>query len=195
MIIGITGGIGTGKSTVLKILNEKFGFSIFEADKIAHELMSKGNAVYDRIVNEFGNDILKSDGEIDRKVMSSLVFNNKSRLETINNIVHPAVIDEIKNRIERENKLNGTDKFVVEAALLIESGCGKICDKIWYIYSDDSIRIERLKSGRGMEEDAIKAVIKNQLNYEDFEDKTDAMIDNSFSIDNTISQIKKLLEF
>ena len=79
MIIGITGGIGTGKSTVLKILNEKFGFSIFEADKIAHELMSKGNAVYDRIVNEFGNDILKSDGEIDRKVMSSLVFNNKSR--------------------------------------------------------------------------------------------------------------------
>ena len=71
MIIGITGGIGTGKSTVLKILNEKFGFSIFEADKIAHELMSKGNAVYDRIVNEFGNDILKSDGEIDRKVMSS----------------------------------------------------------------------------------------------------------------------------
>lgn len=195
MIIGITGGIGTGKSTVLNILKEKFGFYILEADKVAHQLMCKGNKVYDRIVEEFGKDILLENGEINRKVMSKLVFNDKSKLEVLNGIVHPAVIEEIKERIKKESEINGVNDFVIEAALLIESGCGKICNKIWYIYSEDKVRIERLKTGRGMKEEDIRDIIKNQLNYKDFEDKTDALIDNSLSIENTIFQIEKLLEF
>ena len=185
----------SGKSTVLQILKEKFGFYILEADKIGHELMSKEMSVYDKIVERFGNDILSADGEIDRKEMSKIVFNDEKCLEELNNIVHPAVIDEIQRRMSDVRKKNGIDKFVIEAALLIESGCDSICDKVWYIYSEDKVRIERLKLGRGMKAEDIKAVIKNQLRYEDFTRNTSAMIDNSFSIENTVSQIEKLLEF
>lgn len=195
MVIGITGGIGTGKSTVLKLLNEKFGFYVFEADKVGHELMKSGEIVYNKIVETFGNEILDDNNEIDRKAMSKLVFSNKEKLEVLNNIVHPEVIAEMVRRMEYESKNHNINNFVIEAALLIESGCNKICDKVWYIYSDDDTRIERLKKGRGMKEEDIKAVMKNQLKYEEFKTGTSYVIDNSLSIENTCLQIEKLLEF
>lgn len=195
MVIGITGGIGTGKSTVLKLLNEKFGFYVFEADKVGHELMKSGEIVYNKIVETFGNEILDDNNEIDRKAMSELVFSNKEKLEVLNNIVHPEVIAEMVRRMEYESKNHNINNFVIEAALLIESGCNKICDKVWYIYSDDDTRIERLKKGRGMKEEDIKAVMKNQLKYEEFKTGTSYVIDNSLSIENTCLQIEKLLEF
>lgn len=194
MVIGITGGIGTGKSTVLNILNEKYGFHIFEADKIGHEVMKKGMSAYKKIVKAFGNDILNEDGEIDRCKMSDVVFNNKYELEILNNIIHPEVINEIKKRIEAGQK-EGINNFVIEAALLIESGCNLLCDRVWYIYSEDSVRIQRLKNNRGMTEEKILSVIKNQLDYREFANKTDAIIDNSSSMENTCRQIEKLLEF
>lgn len=195
MVIGITGGIGTGKSTVLKLLNEKFGFYVFEADKVGHELMKSGEIVYNKIVETFGKEILDDNNEIDRKAMSKLVFSNKEKLEVLNNIVHPEVIAEMVRRMEYESKNHNINNFVIEAALLIESGCNKICDKVWYIYSDDDTRIERLKKGRGMKEEDIKAVMKNQLKYEEFKTGTSYVIDNSLSIENTCLQIEKLLEF
>ena len=195
MVIGITGGIGTGKSTVLKLLQEDFGFFVFEADKIGHELMCKGEKVYKQIVDNFGTEILCDNGEINRKIMSGLVFNDKNKLEILNNIVHPAVILEIEKRMDEEKTINKKEMFVIEAALLLESGCDKICDKIWYIYTDDEIRIERLKNGRGMKEEEIKAVMKNQLKSYEFQNKTGHLIDNSKSIEDTRNQIEKLLEF
>ena len=101
MVIGITGGIGTGKSTILRILKEKYNFTIFEADKIAHELMMKGNVSYLKIVDYFGNDILDENNEIDRKKLGQKVFNDKKQLEKLNEFVHPEVIHEIQNRIEK----------------------------------------------------------------------------------------------
>lgn len=194
MVLGITGGIGTGKSTVLKILEEKYGFYILEADKIGHEIMEKGKPAYACIVEAFGEQILDNEGNIDRCRLAELVFHNQRALEKLNNITHPAVIREIEERIEQQRK-KGICHFVIEAALLIESGCAVLCDKVWYIYSEDSVRRERLKTGRGMTEDKITDVIQNQLSYEEFVEQTDAMIDNSFSVENTCSQIEKLLEF
>lgn len=195
MIIGITGGIGTGKSTVLKILEEKYGFVVFEADKIGHELMKKGNKTYDKIVKHFGNEILDSDLVINRKALSDIVFHDNEKLNHLNNMIHPAVISKIKSEIEKYRLENGTDKFVIEAALLIESGCDKICDWVWYIYADTPVRIERLIKSRGMSEKQIDTVMKNQLEKEDFIKNTDYVIDNSGSIEDTDRQIKKLLEF
>lgn len=194
MILGITGGIGTGKSTVLNILRDKYGFTIYEADRIAKEIMEKGGLAYNRIIECFGKDILDEKSEIDKEKMSERVFNNKDNLDKLNNIVHPAVIEEIKSRINRDREKGG-EKFVIEAALLLESKCNEICDKVWYIYSDEETRIERLKCGRGLEEKQIERVMKNQLSETDFRERTDAVIDNSKSIDNTVMQIEKLLEF
>lgn len=194
MILGITGGIGTGKSTVLNILKDKYGFTIYEADRIAKEIMEKGGLAYNKIIECFGKDILDEKSEIDKEKMSERVFNNKDNLDKLNNIVHPAVIEEIKSRINRDRE-KGREKFVIEAALLLESKCNEICDKVWYIYSDEETRIERLKCGRGLEEKQIERVMKNQLSETDFRERTDAVIDNSKSIDNTVMQIEKLLEF
>lgn len=194
MILGITGGIGTGKTTVLHILSEKYGFCVFEADKIGHELMKKNMLCHKKIVKEFGTGILDKDGEIDRNRLSGIVFSDSERLKNLNEIIHPEVINEIKKRIELKQK-DGCDNFVIEAALLFESGCDEICDKVWYIYSENSVRLTRLSEGRGISPEKALSVIKNQLREEDFADKADAIINNSFSVENTYLQIEKLLEF
>lgn len=195
MIIGITGGIGTGKSTVLNLLKHKYGFVVFEADKIGHELMQKGYEVYDKIVECFGTEILNEDLTINRKLLSDIVFHDKEKLKHLNRIVHPAVISEISSEIEKCRRQSGTDRFVIEAALLIESGCDKICDHVWYIYADREIRIDRLRKSRGMATEQIEAVMENQLDKEDFIKKTHTVIDNSGTMECTERQIKKLLEF
>lgn len=194
MIIGITGGIGTGKSTILKILREKYGFVIFEADKIGHERMAKGQEAYAKIIDLFGNEILDENLEINRKSLSNLVFHDKEKLEQLNQIIHPAVIKTIQERIHHYQTTQNIHRFVIEAALLIESGCDQICDTVWYIYADEDVRIERLMKNRNMTKEQIASIMKNQLKKQDFEENTDCVIDNSGSIKNTEKQIEKLLE-
>ena len=194
MILGITGGIGTGKSTVLNILKEKYDFLILESDKIAHEVMNPGNTAYNEIVEYFGDSILNEDKTINRKMMSEIVFNDKDKLNKLNSIVHPAVIKRISDTIEQE-KLNGKENFVIEAALLIESGCSKICDRVWYIYADTEVRIERLMKSRNMTRKQIEDVMKNQMKNEFFRDNTTDIVDNSNSIEDTYTRVQKLLEF
>lgn len=194
MILGITGGIGTGKSTVLNILKEKYDFLVLESDKIAHEVMNPGNTAYNEIVEYFGDSILNEDKTINRKMMSEIVFNDKDKLNKLNSIVHPAVIKRISDTIEQE-KLNGKENFVIEAALLIESGCSKICDRVWYIYADTEVRIERLMKSRNMTRKQIEDVMKNQMKNEFFRDNTTDIVDNSNSIEDTYTRVQKLLEF
>lgn len=193
MILGITGGIGNGKSTVLRILQEQYHFVVFEADHIAHELMLPGEKIYDSIVETFGPDILTGDGTIDRMRFGSMVFTDEKKLETLNQIVHSTVIEEISRRIEHIRQEQPDTNFVIEAALLIESGCYKICDRLWFIDSDSEIRRERLKKYRGYTDEKIQQVIANQLKKEEFLKYADDVIDNSFSIEETTAQIEKKL--
>lgn len=194
MVIGITGGIGAGKSTVLKLLKEKFGFTVIEADLVAKELMRQGTVVYQQVTERFGKEILREDGEFDRKKLAAVVFQDKEKLAALNGIVHPAVIEEIRKQITL-NEAEGFGRFVIEAALLIESGCNRLCDQVWYIDTAEDVRIERLKKGRGMTEEQIASVMKNQLPAEEFKRFTDAVIDNSYTEENTEEQIQNLLEF
>ena len=193
MILGITGGIGNGKSTVLKILQEQYSFTVFEADRIAHELMLPGKKIYDSIVKTFGTEILNTDGTIDRMRFGVMVFNDAEKLERLNQMVHPAVIDEISCQINHIRQEQPDMNFVIEAALLIESGCYKICDRLWYIDASPEIRSERLKKDRGYTEEKIEQVIANQLKKEEFLKYADDVIDNSFSIEETAAQIEKKL--
>ncbi|MCI8668186.1 MAG: dephospho-CoA kinase [Lachnospiraceae bacterium] len=193
MILGITGGIGNGKSTVLKILQEQYHFAVFEADRIAHELMMPGNKIFDSIVEAFGTEILNPDGVIDRMRFGAIVFSDASKLERLNQMVHPSVIDEISCRIHQLRQEQPDTNFVIEAALLIESGCYKICDRLWYIDTRPEIRRERLKRYRGYTDEKIQQVIANQLKKEEFLKYADDVIDNSFSIEETAAQIEKKL--
>ncbi|MBQ3665503.1 MAG: dephospho-CoA kinase [Lachnospiraceae bacterium] len=195
MVIGITGGIGAGKSTVLSILKNQYGFVIFEADQIAHELMRKGNISYLRIVSYFGNDILDENEEIDRKKLGQKVFSNKEQLEKLNEFVHPEVISEIQRRMAMDPKRKDNGRFVIEAALLFESGCNTICDQVWYIDTNTEVRKQRLREYRKMSDEQIESVMKNQLNRDRFEQLSDVVIDNSDSVGNTAKQIQNLLEF
>lgn len=193
MVIGITGGIGTGKSTVLKLLKDRYFFHIFESDKMGHEVMKPGTKVHDEIVKYFGYEILKPDEFIDREKLGEIVFNNQEKLEYLNSLIHPAVIKEISDRIERIKNIEENANFVVESAILFETGFDSICDKVWYVYADNDTRRKRLKEERGMSDERIEKIINQQLNEEEFKEKADVVLDNSNSFDDTFIMIQKLL--
>ena len=140
LILGLTGGIGSGKTAVLNILAESYDAYIIEADHLAHLLMEPGQRIYKRIVETFGTDILDETMQIDRKRLGDIVFHDKEQLEILNSISHPLVKEAILEQIE-EQRLAGRTLFVIEAALLIQDGYRQICDKMCYVYADLETRI------------------------------------------------------
>lgn len=191
-IIGITGGIGTGKSTVLKVMKEQFGAYVVEADRLAHQLMEPGEAAYRKIVDTFGTDILREDHTIDRGVLGGIVFQNSEALGQLNGIVHPAVKEYILLDIEKKRK-EQTDYYVIEAALLIEDGYRSICDELWYIHTDREERLNRLMAGRGGGREKWEQVIASQSDETFYRDNCDIIIDNGTNLQNTINMVKDLL--
>ena len=178
IVLGITGGIGSGKSAVLQLLSEQPDSVVLEADSLAHRLMSPGHTAYRRIVETFGREILAEDGTIDRQKMGQMVFQDPERLEQLNRIVHPEVKKSIRGRIRRA-KEGGVRLFVIEAALLIQDGYRNICHEIWYIHTDREIRIRRLLKSRGRTLAHWESVLANQPEEEFFFRNTDDVIENS----------------
>lgn len=192
-IIGITGGVGSGKSAVLDIFKQDYQSFVVQADLVAHELMMPGKISYNRIVDFFGKDILNEDNTINRKLLGEIVFSRKEKLKVLNSFVHPEVKNWIKELI-REKKENGSyNFFLIEAALLLEDHYDEICDEIWYVYAKRDVRIERLKTSRGYTEEKINDMMKNQLSEEEFRRRCNYTIDNSRSIGDTKEQIKNIL--
>ena len=194
MILGITGGVGTGKSTVLKILRDRYFYHVFEADKIGHEVIKPATLVYKMIVEHFGNEILLEDGNIDRHKLANIVFADREELEYLNRLVHPEVISELKNRIVSISESEEDANFVIESAILFETELHILCDKVWYVRSDVDKRVERLRESRGYTEDKISKIIAQQLNDKEFSSRADATIDNSGSVEETEEQLRKLIE-
>ena len=133
-IIGITGGVGAGKSTVLNYLEKHLSACVIQADQVGHQVMEPGGRCYAQVISLFGKNIVKNDNTIDRKAVSDVVFCNEQMRCRLNEIIHPAVKAFILERIEEEQK-NGRGLFVVEAALLLEDHYDTICHKIWYIHT------------------------------------------------------------
>lgn len=189
MVIGVTGGIGCGKSTVLTILKDKYNCYVIEADDVAHKLMLPYTKTYTEIVEYFGDNILNSDNTINRQTVSKIIFEDSLKLTKINSIVHPAVkryiVDEIDNHKEQI--------VIIEAALLIEAGYTDICDELWYVYTDNETRIKRLVEARGYSRQKVEAIIDNQLSDFEYRKNCDKIIDNSNSLESTLTQIDNLL--
>ena len=192
-IIGITGGVGSGKSRVLSYIEETFPCVICQADHVAWELQRPGEDGYVKIVEHFGKEILNVDGTINRPALGQIVFSNEQELFALNEIMHPAVKQEIQNRINAEDQ-RGTELFVVEAALLIEDHYDMICDELWYVFTKETVRRERLKASRGYSDEKIDSMIATQLSEEVFRKHCKVVIDNSGDFEYTCVQIQEAIK-
>ncbi|MBO5278578.1 MAG: dephospho-CoA kinase [Lachnospiraceae bacterium] len=195
MVIGITGGIGSGKSQVLSLMKQEFGAELLVADDIAHQLTEPGHSCYEHILDEFGSEVLSEDGSINRKKLSEIVFSNPVCLKKLNKIVHPMVKEYIRGEISCVQLEDPAKIIVIEAALLIEDHYDEICDEIWYVYATEEVRRERLKKSRGYSDEKIDDIMKNQLSDEQFRKSCQKIIDNSGTPEETLQELKKALEF
>ena len=192
-VIGVTGGVGAGKSEILNFIADNWNATVVEADEVGYLVMKPGKSCFAPIVELFGPGILQEDGTLDRTKIAELVFEDKELLDKLNAIVHPAVKKYIRKAIERE-KENETDFFIVEAALLIEDKYDELCDELWYIYADEETRTERLMKNRGYSEEKVKSIFANQLSEDEFSDHCDFEIDNSGDFEDTKEQIMQRMQ-
>ena len=190
MVIGLTGGIGAGKSAVMEYLQEKGCYTIL-ADDVARKLQEKGGVIYNEMLKAFGTDILGEDGQLDRNSVASVVFSDEKCLSQLNAIVHPAVREKILSLIA-ENK----DKYphiVIEAALLIEEHYEDVVDELWYVDAADEIRIKRLMEKRGYTREKCLSIMSRQLSREEYVRHCKVVLDNSTTLDKVRAQVDQAL--
>ena len=158
-LIGITGGVGAGKSEILQYIRKHYKCEIYLADQVAHEVKSPGQPCYQKMVELMGNGILQEDGTIDRAKMASRIFLEKELLLKVNALVHPAVQTYLLDRVKEARQNPEVELFFIEAALLIETGYKEIADEMWYIYADEKVRRNRLEASRGYTPQKISQIM------------------------------------
>ncbi len=191
--IGITGGIGAGKSEILDYIKKHYRCEIYLADQVAHLVKQPGTRAYGELVDLLGQDIIAGDGSIDRAAMADRIFARPDLLERVNDIIHPAVKEYLLERLERAGKEGKAELFFVEAALLIEGGYLALVDEMWYIYADETVRRERLLRSRGYSVEKISQIMARQLTEEHFRRNCHFVIDNSGSLEDSFRQIDRKL--
>ena len=193
--IGITGGVGAGKSAVLDYMATKPGVRVLLADEIAHELMEPGTDCYEQIRQAFPeHDIYKEDGHFDRIKLAKVIFSDGNRRARMNGIVHPAVKAYVIAEAERERQEGTLALLVLEAALLIEEHYDEICDELWYIYTSEKNRRERLKLNRGYSDEKIDNIFASQLSESTYREVCREEIDNNHLPEDAFSQIDALMK-
>lgn len=193
-IIGITGGVGAGKSKLLEYIHNNYNARIIFSDDAAKETEKKGMPCYDALVSLLGDGILSPDGEIDKKLMASRIFGDDKLLAKVNGIIHPEVKLYIKAEIEKERVLGEKEFFFIEAALLIEDHYDEICDELWYIYADEKVRRERLKASRNYSDEKTDSIMAAQLSEAEFRKGCKRVIDNSGDVEEAYRQIDLFLQ-
>ena len=188
--IGITGGVGAGKSTVLDFLAEKYQAYVMKTDEIGHLVMEPGQECYEPVIALFGKQIIKDDKTIDRRQVSDVVFSHPDMLERLNEIIHPAVKRYIRRQLELKRQ-QGQKICVVEAALLLEDHYQEFCDTIWYIHTDQEIRIRRLMENRGYTREKSISIIASQAPEEFFRANADYVVVNNTDLKETWQQIEE----
>ncbi|MFQ9515388.1 MAG: dephospho-CoA kinase [Eubacterium sp.] len=187
MIIGLVGGVGSGKSTVLNYLESNYNAYIIQSDHVAKEIMTPGYKAFEQISKAFPQVV--SHERIDNEKLSQIVFSDKEKLKQLNSITHPGTVEEIICRIKKSD----ASIIVVESALLIGSGLEKYCDEIWFVYCEIEKRIKRLMRDRGYSRERAEGIIKNQPSDDEYNTHADEFIDNTYSREKTNEQIDLLL--
>lgn len=192
--IGITGGIGAGKSEILQYIRQHYKCEIYLADEVAHLVKRKGTKCFEQLMELLGEEVVGADGEIDKAIMASKIFADEQVLTKVNAIVHPAVRQFLLDRLQEAQAKGDVELFFVEAALLIEAGYGELVDELWYIYAKEDIRRERLRSARGYSDEKITNILRSQLDEAEYRKHCDFVIDNSGALIDSFKQIDKKLE-
>ena len=179
-VIGLTGGIGSGKSTVAQFL-EELGAVFMDLDKVGHEVL-KQEEVREMLVSEFGRDILASDGEIDRARLGRLVFNDPEKLSRLNTITHPAIDKTTSDRLE-DYRQKGTRVAVLEAAAILEAGRGQVFDEIWVTIAPEEVALDRLAGRAGFSREEAEERLRSQLSNEERIRQADVVIGTDCTLD------------
>ncbi|MCD5413792.1 MAG: dephospho-CoA kinase [Clostridiales bacterium] len=190
-VIGLTGGIACGKTTVSNILR-KLGAVIIDADKLSREVVSKGSPTLNEIVFEFGASFLLENGELNRKKLAQLVFSNSEALKKLNQIIHPIIGQKIKNEIKWNKENTNYHVIIVDAALLIESNLIKLVDELWVVTASEAIQIKRLNERDGLSESEARLRISNQMTLEKKKKFANKIIDNSASLERLSEIVESL---
>jgi dephospho-CoA kinase len=182
LTIGLTGGIGSGKSTVAQILGE-FGAPSLDADKVAHTTYAPGGPAYDAVIAAFGEQVLASDRTIDRKKLGAIVFGNSELLNKLTSIVWPATFESIRRNVAELRASGATLPIVVEAAILIEANWHSLFDEIWLVRAPREQVVTRIEIQRGLKPSETEARIRAQLSDEDRAKHATLVIENNGSIE------------
>ncbi len=177
LVIGLTGGIGTGKSEVASLL-QSFGAEVINADQVGHEAYTPNSESWREVVNTFGEEILQPDGQIDRGRLGAIVFSNPQQLDKLNAIMHPRMARMVGDKIEVLRD-KGVPAVVVEAAVLFEAGWDSLVDEVWTTDSPVELVIERLQARNGMSEEEVRRRINSQMDRVERIERSDLVVDNS----------------
>lgn len=191
-VIGITGGVGAGKSAILNFLESHYKAKTLVADKIAHDLMGPAGECYLQIRELFPDtDVFLENGELDREKMAAVIFEDKVKRRKLNRIVHPAVKSYIEKQVLKEKQKGELDFLIIEAALLVEEKYGEICDELWYVYASEQTRARRLMDERGYSFRKIQQIFDSQLSEEEFRKACRVVINNDAGLPDTFVQIRE----
>lgn len=191
-VIGITGGVGAGKTQVLSYIEEHYSCRVLRADEAAHLLEQPGQACYKQLVKLLGKDILRGE-QIDKQKMAAVIFQDKEILAKVNAVIHPAVKRYILEQIAYERERGAVDYFFIEAALLIEERYDFIVDELWYVHSDIEVRRQRLARERQYSAEKIEAIMRGQLSEMEFRRHCKVVISNNGDLEETYRQIRELI--
>jgi len=191
-VIGLTGGIGSGKSTVSQLLSD-LGAVVLDADKVGHQAYQPGTETWREVVAAFGREIVASDGSIDRKKLGPIVFGDSEALARLNQIMHPRMYDMMADQIE-EYRQQGVEVVVLEAAVLLEAGWTPLVDEVWVTVASESTVVRRVRERTGLSEEQVRSRIHSQLSNEERTKEASVVIDNDGSLDELRAKVEGLWE-
>ena len=185
--IGLTGGIGSGKSAVSNILRD-LGACVIDADAVAHEVYRPGSDGWREVVAAFGREIAGPTGKIDRRKLGALVFGGGADVERLNSIVHPRARKLVAERLDVARS-DGETVAVVEASLLFEAGWGDMFDEVWVVTAPEETAVGRVAAARGIDAGSVRSRMRAQMSYEDRLSRADVAIDNSHTLDDLKARV------
>ena len=184
-VIGLTGGIGSGKSYVADVAVKNFEILHISTDEIARRQMLNGGESFYRVVEEFSkysDELLLENGEINRQVLGAIVLNDQMLLEKLDSITHPPVIEEVNKIIETERQNGRYAALMIETALIYEAGMDSICDEVWYVYAPRDTRKKRLMASRGYSEEKAEGFFRRQKPEEEFLKRAQRVVPNGADV-------------
>lgn len=190
-IIGLTGSVGSGKSTVGALMEKHFSVKMRMTDNIGHLAMEPGQDSYQKIVESFGDGILREDKTIDRNRLSGIVFSDTSKLQVLNGIIHPWVKDYLRKDIAQEQARGLFSYYVIESAILFQTQLDAVCGEVWYVDAREEVRRERLKKNRGYSDEKVDSIMRQQRENEQWKLRCDKILENNSDEASILEQLKK----